>query len=464
MPGIGAPANERTSALAQLDDAPLGAMQIRTFVLCALVALLDGIDNQSIGVVAPLMAKDLGLTKTSLGLIFSIAQIGATLGALGFGPFADRFGRKTATLVALSGITIFTYLTALTPTFAGLLLVRFAAGIALAGAIPCVLALGSEYAPLRLRGTVASAIFAGYPLGASIGGVVSAYLLASYDWRWIFYIGALMPFLTLIVLCFYLPESLRFLLSKGGREDSIKRIAASLGITIEASEQTATPIAARKTKVPISRLFTNGLLASTMLLWVLYFFCYAMTKIMVVWLPSLLTDIGFGVSDAALAQASFNLGCALGMAVAGHLVDRFGAARALAPALMLGAGSVALLGIAGHSFTLVLGAAAGVGLLIGIGGSGAHSIAATLYPTEIRTTGLGWGMASSRLGQVMSPMLVASLLSVGVAGSDVYFVLAVFPVIAAFAAIGLGASINRRTRAAERHTATEQTMQVTAAG
>ena len=240
MPGIGAPANERTSALAQLDDAPLGAMQIRTFVLCALVALLDGIDNQSIGVVAPLMAKDLGLTKTSLGLIFSIAQIGATLGALGFGPFADRFGRKTATLVALSGITIFTYLTALTPTFAGLLLVRFAAGIALAGAIPCVLALGSEYAPLRLRGTVASAIFAGYPLGASIGGVVSAYLLASYDWRWIFYIGALMPFLTLIVLCFYLPESLRFLLSKGGREDSIKRIAASLGITI-ASNQISVP-------------------------------------------------------------------------------------------------------------------------------------------------------------------------------------------------------------------------------
>ena len=452
MARFSAVAVARPRMLEYLDTAPMVGLQLRTIVLCALVALLDGVDNQSIGVVAPLMARDLGLSKTALGLIFSISQLGATLGALAFGPLADRFGRKTACLFAVGAITVFTYLTAVTPGFAAMVLVRFAAGVALAGAIPCVLALGSEYAPLRLRGTIASLIFAGYPLGAALGGFLGAYILANHDWRWVFYIGALMPLGALVLIWLFMPESIRFLLSRGGREQEVQAIARRLGIPdAEIGEISAPPAgdaAKRSTSVPISRLFSQGLLVSTLLLWLIYFFSYATTKIMVVWLPSLLTDMGFDVSRAAVAQASFNLGCAGGMAVAGRLVDRYGAARAMAPALILGAACVAGLGSAGHDYTMVLVASAGVGLLVGIGGSGAHSIAVTIYPTSIRSTGLGWGMAASRLGQVVSPMMVAMLLAAGVASSQVYFVVAVFPFLAAIACLAFGWADQRRNAAA----------------
>lgn len=447
MAGFGGTASERAGILTHLDNARVGPLQIRTFILCGLVAVLDGVDNQSIGVIAPVIAKDLNLSKAALGLIFSITQVGATIGALAFGPFADRFGRKTATIVALAGISLFTYLSAIAPGFMALLAVRFAAGIALAGAVPCILALGSEYAPLRLRGTITSIIFAGYPLGAALGGVMSAYILAHYDWRWVFYIGAIMPFLTIILIWAYVPESMHFLIGRGERDGQIVEIARKLGIPLEklpdAAELNIQP-KPRRQSVPIAQLFAGGLLMSTLFLWTLYFFSYATTKVMVVWLPSLLTDEGMDISRAAIAQASFNTGCAIGMAVAGRLVDKYGAARAMTPALIFCAACVAGIGLAGRNYELVLVASAGVGLFIGIGGSGAHSIAATIYPTAIRSTGLGWGLASSRLGQVVSPMLVATLLSAGVANQDTYYVMAAFPLVAALACLGFAGSETKR--------------------
>ncbi|WP_067737574.1 MFS transporter [Novosphingobium naphthalenivorans] len=91
----------------RLDEGRLRAIQFRVFALCTLVTMLDGIDNQSIGVVAPLMSKDLGLDKTALGSIFSVTQIGATIGALLFGFVGDRFGRKTAIGWCVTMMTVF---------------------------------------------------------------------------------------------------------------------------------------------------------------------------------------------------------------------------------------------------------------------------------------------------------------------------------------------------------------------
>jgi AAHS family 4-hydroxybenzoate transporter-like MFS transporter len=448
------PASHAKSPLQQrLDEMPIRRVHLRVFALCGLVALLDGIDNQSIGVVAPALAKDVGISTTSLGIVFSVSQVGATLGALGFGPFADRFGRKTTTVIAVAAIALFTYLTAISPSFASLLFVRFVAGVALAGAIPSVLALGSEYAPLRLRGTIVSVIFAGYPLGAAFGGFIAAYVLAHHDWRWVFYIGAILPFIALLLILAYLPESIRFLAARGSNRERLQRLLRELGIEASASEleqSAAVPTAAGgKRGVPIGLLFSNGLLASTILLWTIYFFAYATTKIMVVWLPTLLKNGGFNLSDAALAQASFNLGCTVGMAIAGRLVDRFGPALALAPALMLGAISVAALGPAGQSFTLAMIAAAAIGFFIGIGGSGAHSIAATIYPTSIRSTGIGWGMAASRMGQVVSPMLVATMITRGSDTTHIYLVLAAMPVLAGLAALQFGLMRRASTNADE---------------
>lgn len=208
----------------RLDQGGLRAIQIRVFVLCTLVTMLDGIDNQSIGVVAPLMSRDLGLDKTALGSIFSVTQIGATIGALLFGVVGDRFGRKLAIIFCVSMMTVFTLLTAIVPTFELLIISRFFAGLGLAGGFSSALALTSEFAPSRLRGTMVSIVYAGYPAGAALGGIMSAAILTTHDWRAVLFIAASIGLVILILLIGWLPESIRYLVAKGGRARALDRL------------------------------------------------------------------------------------------------------------------------------------------------------------------------------------------------------------------------------------------------
>lgn len=421
----------------RLDQGGLRAIQIRVFVLCTLVTMLDGIDNQSIGVVAPLMSRDLGLDKTALGSIFSVTQIGATIGALLFGVVGDRFGRKLAIIFCVSMMTVFTLLTAIVPTFELLIISRFFAGLGLAGVFSSALALTSEFAPSRLRGTMVSIVYAGYPAGAALGGIMSAAILTTHDWRAVLFIAASIGLVILILLIGWLPESIRYLVAKGGRARALDRLLGQLGLGRASLAPPANDAAPPPPEMAggFWSVFRNGLGPLTLLLCVVNLFISATTKIMVVWFPTILTEHGFTVSHAALAQAAFNIGCLAIMMIAGWLVDRFGPLRVVAPALALGGLCVAALGAAGTSLTLVMIDAALIGVFIGTGAAGAQAMAARLFPVSVRSTGIGWCTSSARFGQVLSPMVIAIVLSGGTNIAYVYAGLAFAPWLAAAFAI-----------------------------
>ncbi len=422
----------------RLDKGGLRAIQIRVFVLCTLVTMLDGIDNQSIGVVAPLMSRDLGLDKTALGSIFSVTQVGATIGALLFGVVGDRFGRKLAIIFCVSMMTVFTLLTAIVPTFELLMISRFFAGVGLAGVFSSALSLTSEFAPSRLRGTMVSIVYAGYPAGAALGGIMSAAILTTHDWRTVLYIAVSIGLVILILLIGWLPESIRYLVAKGGRAKALDRLLGQLGLGRAnladlADVGTSPPTAG--TASGFWSVFSNGLAPLTLLLCAVNLFISATTKIMVVWFPTMLTEHGFTVSHAALAQAAFNIGCLTIMIIAGWLVDRFGPLRVVAPALAFGGVCVAALGQAGTSLALVMIDAALIGVFVGTGAAGAQAMAARLFPVPVRSTGIGWCTSSARFGQVLSPMVIAIVLSGGTNIAYVYAGLAFAPWLAAAFAV-----------------------------
>src|SRR3984885_3654909 len=169
-----------------IEDAPIRSFQIFVFVLGWLAAFLDGIDTQNIGVAAPIIAANMKLTHAALGPVFSSALVGATLGALTFGPLGDQYGRKVMMCSAAFMFGIFTIATAYAETYEQLLAIRFAAGIGMGGATPCFIALASEFAPARRRAMVASAVWSAFPLGGFVGGFLNAYILSTFGWQSIF--------------------------------------------------------------------------------------------------------------------------------------------------------------------------------------------------------------------------------------------------------------------------------------
>ena len=110
-----------------IDERELSRPQMVTIFLCGLVALLDGMDTQSIGVAAPFIIKALALKPGQFGPVFSAALFGAMVGALAFGPVADRLGRKRLMVVATALFGIFTVLTALAHSYNSLMVYRFLA-------------------------------------------------------------------------------------------------------------------------------------------------------------------------------------------------------------------------------------------------------------------------------------------------------------------------------------------------
>ena len=419
-----------------IDDGAVTAFQVRAIVLCSLVAFLDGLDSQSIAVAGPIIADLIGLQRSALGPIFSAGVLGAMLGALTFGPLGDRFGRKRVLVASAVIFGVFTILTAYSGSYALLLATRFVAGIGLGGAVPCYIALSSEYAPRRRRAMVASLIWAAFPLGVSLGSFLNAAILVEFGWQALFLIGGALPIILALALTIWLPESIRFMIAAGADPERIGAIVARI--------RPGTPAGTRYVNdeeriagAPLAHLFTDGRAAQTLLLWVPFFMGFGILGIAVVWTPVLMRDHGIPLSQASFVLGIHGLGALVGMASAGRLVEAFGARKVLVPGFLLGAVAVGAMGYAATSVPAMAAALFLVGLLVGAGASGSLALAALTYPTPIRSTGIGWAMGMGRFGQVLAPLLAAAAVAAGWTGTQLFLLFAVAPVLGALAILTL---------------------------
>ena len=420
-----------------IDEKPVSALQIRVFVLCALVAVLDAVDSQAIGVAAPLMAADLKISPGGFAPAFSAGLFGATIGALGFGLVADWLGRKP-TLVLTTGLFgLFTCLTVFADSFYVLLTYRFIAGLALGGATPCFITMAAEYAPKRSRAMLVSLLWAGYPLGNALGGFMTAYIVTHYRWPMVFYAGGVPTLVLAMLLLFLMPESLRFLAAKGRMGRDARRLAEKLdpGLKRASYELTMRTDTATATKMPFRELFTDGRAAGTVLVWFILFLGFATTTVITLQTPTLLHAAGIPLGTTGLFVGIEGLTAAIGMAIAGRLVEKFGPILALVPAftcgavLLVGLGYVAASPVfAGIVMTLL-------GFTAPLGASGGIALAATYYPTAMRSSGVGWAMGFGRFGQVCSPLAIGLMLTIGWMPGNILAVMGIAPLLGGLAVL-----------------------------
>ena len=363
---------------------------VRVAVLCGLVQMLDGYDLAAVGLAAPAIIKAWGVKPVELTAAFAFSSIGIMVGAMAAGPIADRFGRKPVLLASVALFGIFSLLTVWVSSIFALVAMRFFTGIGIGGAMPTTVALTSDYTSDRWRASAVMFMFTGNTVGGFVAGSIAALILPSWGWPGIFLLGGVVPLALLVLLFFVLPESAQF---KPGQ--AVAKIN------------------------PVAGLFRDGLTASTLLLWAIFLINLLNMYLIGYWLPTTLTLGGLSPQAAAFAASIYSAGAIVSTLLLGPAIARFSAGRVLAISFVIGAISIAVVGGAhlSYGWTLAVLAVAGGGFI----GSqlGLNGFAAAIYPTEVRSTGIGWALGVGRLGGILGPVIGGILLGAGLPPNNV---------------------------------------------
>ena len=430
-----------------IDSQKFGRHHLSLTLLCALSVLMDGFDAQSMGFVAPALAQQWHLGKGALTPILTAGLVGMLLGALVFGPLADRFGRKPILVLCTLWFGVFSLLTATSASVNSMLMLRLITGFGLGGTLPNAIALTSEYMPRRLRATAVMLMFTGFSLGAAAGGFAAADLITRFGWQSVFVVGGLLPCLSALLLLIGLPESIRFLVLKGGENIRVASLLRRFAPTVQLSPGASYIIDEhRESGFAVKQLFTEGRALMTLLLWVVFFMSLLDLYFLNSWLPTVLHDSGLALSRAIRITAMFQIGGAVGALVLGRIFDYFKSYRALALAFVGSSLSVFLIGMLGASVALQALAVFIAGICVVGGQTASNAMAAESYATSIRSTGVGWSLGIGRIGSIVGPVVGGILLSSHLEMRRVFWAAAVPPLIAVAALIAL----NQRTK---RHAA-----------
>jgi AAHS family 4-hydroxybenzoate transporter-like MFS transporter len=389
-----------------IDSRRLGPVQWSVFTLCMLTLIMDGFDVQALGYTAPAIVADWAVPASALGPVFAAGNLGVLIGSLLFSMVADRVGRRPVLIGATFFFAIITILTARAASVSELLIYRFIAGVGLGSIMPQATSLIGEYSPKAKRVTLIMGITVGFTAGAAFGGFVAAALIPLFGWRSVFYFGGIVPFFVAVAMLVWLPESLQFMALRDKRESLVqwlKRIDPSAPITA----RTEFILTEEKDRggVPIEHLFRERRAATTLLLWVVNFMNLLNLYSLASWLPTVVTGAGYPQQTAVLVGAILQVGGTIGTFGLAWLIARWGFIPMLTATFATACASIFLIGQPGLSLAMLFLVVFVAGWCVVGGQPGLNALAATYYPTYIRSTGVGAGLGVGRMGAIVGPLI-----------------------------------------------------------
>ncbi|HEY8536577.1 MAG TPA: MFS transporter [Vicinamibacterales bacterium] len=402
-------------------------------MLCMVaVLIIDGFDIQVIGFVAPALAAEFQVERGALSPVLAASLLGMGVGAFAVGPVGDRWGRRPALLSSVALFGTATLLGATVHSLEALTLWRFITGVGLGGALPNATALMAEFAPPRWRSQSIAAAIVGVPLGGMLGAAIAAELVPAYGWRAIFIVGGLLPLLAGAVIYRLVPESPRFLVTRPERARELARILNRLEgeARYNGEEQfVQSGLAPAKTTAGLRVLFSRTYLRDTVAAWLIFgtniFAVYAFFN----WAPVVLTSLGLDLATAVRGAFVYNLAGVIGALGNAWLIARFGSRWPLATLTAVGVLALVYLaflsrsaqaaaGLQGMLPALMSGIAV-AGLATNAVQIGMYGVAAHIYPTQCRSSGVGWALGVGRLGGILSSFAGGLLLTY--AGGAAFF-------------------------------------------
>lgn len=397
----------------RLDNLPVKGWHWMMLTLLLLLMMVENYNQVSIAMTMPVIVRAWKISFTNIGVLLSASSLGLLIGAFVFGFLTDLIGRKKSLILTTLLFSAFVGAGAFAQTFDVLYWLRVGAGLGLGGFIPVGQAYVSEYAPLRVRGRFLGIFSIGNGIGYCLTVVASMFLnTASADgWRITFALGAIglliIPFIIL-----FLPESVRWLVSKGKIEEAAKivediekKTVGAVSVPLEEGIAVTKEAAAQmpgKGKTALATFFKGDMLKATLLGAILMLATNYTFYGFIQWMPTFLTtnmnyELGKGYWFTLIA-ALVGTGTP-GLAV-GYLCDKIG--RRWTMSLSMGIYAISgfiFLWLTGWSILLLYWFSSAMSSVL-------YIYAPELFPTRLRGSALGVVGSIGRVAGFVAPMLI----------------------------------------------------------
>lgn len=405
---------------------PIGKTQLAVLFVALSLNILDGFDITAMSFTAHSIGVQLQIPTERLGLVFSVTLAGMMIGAMFLAPVSDVLGRRRAVLVSAAAIGLSTFATGFSTELWHLILLRLMTGLGVGTMLASLAAITSEFMPVRYRSAAVVCVTAGFPLGAMLGGFVAAPMIPAYGWQSVFFMGGGCTLALVVVAFFLLPESLQFLAARRppGALDRFNGVLQRLGRDEVTELPKLRSEGKEKANANVFSLLSPSLRGITIMLWGTFFFCFICLYFLLSWIPKLVIAAGMTETQGVYASVAFNGGAILGVACLAWWSSRISLSGLIGFFLLGGAAGMLLFAVFDGVRFLILSLIV-IGFLLQGGFTGLYAVAAKVYPTELRSTGVGWAIGLGRFGAVVGPYVGGLLIAKGVSLEANFIVFAI---------------------------------------
>jgi putative MFS transporter len=434
--------------IARLESVPFSRWHLRARIIVGSATFFDAFDALSLAFVLPVLVPLWHITPAQIGWLIAVGYLGQFVGALVFGAFAEKYGRVRSVAGATALMSVMSIACALSGSFATLLTLRLIQGIGVGGEMPVAAVYINELSKAKGRGRFFLLYELIFPIGLMMTGQLGALLVPTLGWQVMFLIGGI-PGLLVTALLLRLPESPRWLISKGRLADAdtvirgIEASAPGFGIRdsgfvpTRAESQVPNP-QSREARGRAAELLSAAYRARTFIVWTLWACAYFITNGLNNWMPTLYSSVyHLSLGQALRAGTLTNVAQVVILLACAFAIDRVGRRIWTVAGFIAGAALLAMLGtFAAHSVTAVIVLVTISYGIVGSVNAVLYLYTPEIYPTRMRAIGTGAATCWLRLASAAGPLLVGYLVAVRGTGA-VFLMFAGAGVIGAVAALGM---------------------------
>lgn len=411
----------------EIHSRSMSPFQVLMVIFCFVLNFCDGIDVLAVSFSSTEIIAEWGLAKTEMGYVFSSGLAGMTLGCFLLAPLADKVGRRKILLVSLLMITTGMLAVSICNSYQQLLWLRFVTGLGIGGILPALAATAAEFSNDKFRDFNVGLVQSGWPVGAILAGFVCAYTIPLYGWRTIFLLAGIVSLAMLLLVYFFMTDSLDFLLRKQPANALTK--VNSLLAKMNFEPFIALPaVPVRKPGSHAFVLFNSEYKDSTIKSWLALFFSFITLYTLMSWVPTVAKDSGLPLDVAIYVGIALNAGAAVGSAMIGAIGSKFGLRQTVFVFMIFAFAVMLLYGNFTWPTAMLFVLIFLIGIFVQGGFNGLFPTLSRIYHSDVRATGIGYGFGIGRLGAILGPALFGLLSDHGFTTASL-FTLFSFPVL-----------------------------------